>query len=189
MSVSEDRGRPGAWAFLRDRVRRDLQFSNIFLVDFCVAAAYAIATLFFSARNTVDIPQAREIALLVLAYIALHIGKILLIVHLEKQGGDARQFVGSDQLVTGGVYALSRNPVYLISLVQSAIWSLGLVVLTAQGGDQWLAIALGFALLYAHYWGQDRLIIPNEEAALLQRHPQAFPAYCARVNRWFGRKA
>lgn len=189
MSVSEGQRRSEIWAFFQERIRRDLQFSNIFLVDFTVSMAYAIATAIFLARSDPARLDFIAIAACVLAYAALHIAKILLIVHLERQGGDAREFVGSEQLVTDGVYAWSRNPVYLISLVQSVAWSLGLLCMTAGTHDYWIAFGLAPVLLYAHYWGQDRLIIPNEEAALLKRHPQAFPAYCARVNRWFGRNA
>lgn len=188
MSVSEGPGRSELWQFLQDRVKRDLQFSNIFLVDLTVSMAYALSTVVLLSRNELSPGAALGVAICVLTYAALHVGKVMLIVHLEKQGGDARQFVGSEQLVTEGVYGWSRNPVYLISLVQSLFWSLGLICLTADTPDRMFGFVLAPLLVYAHYWGQDRLIIPNEEAALLQRHPVDFPAYCARVNRWFGRK-
>ena len=68
---------------------------------------------------------------LVVAYAALHMLKIGLVWYLERSGGDAREFVGSDHLVTGGFYAYSRNPVYLLSLFQSFVWSLILICLAA----------------------------------------------------------
>ncbi len=189
MSLSEGPWRSTVLSFFMQRVKRDLQFSNIFLVDFVVSLVYAGATVAFLNRDALSARWATAAMILAIAYAALHIGKIMLIIELERRGGDARQFVGSEQLVTSGVYAWSRNPVYLISLLQSALWSLGLVFLCVEGRDFSWAIAVATLLLYAHYWGQDRLIIPNEEAALMKRHPVDFPAYCARVQRWFGRKA
>ncbi len=188
MSLSEGRGRSAVLAFFTERVRRDLQFSNIFRVDFTASIAYSAATLFFLAGAELS-PQLAPVLLeLVSTYAVLHAIKILLVIYLEKQGGDAREFIGSEQLVTRGVYAFSRNPVYVLSLVQSFVWSLILICLGAGSPHAWLSYALAAALLYGHYWGMDRLIIPHEEAALRRRHPEAFATYCARVRRWFGRR-
>lgn len=175
--------------FLARRVKQDLQFSNIFTVDLVASAGYVVATLLL-ARHAEATP-ARLAAMLALAllYAALHVGKISLIVYLEKRGGDARQFVGSPTLVTGGVYAFSRNPVYLVSIVQSLLWSVLLVLLSAGQVSGWVGYALAPALLYGHFLGIDRLIIPNEEAALKAAHPAEFAAYAGRVRRWFGRRA
>lgn len=187
MSVSTPSGPRNLLTFLVERARRDLQFSRIFCVDFTISLLYAVVTAYYLTVRAA--PSRLEPALLGLAvaYVALHLGKILLIVELERRGGDARQFVGSDRLVTTGVYALSRNPVYLISLAQSFLWSLIIVGLGAHTQGVWPFI-LAAALFYGHYWGMDRLIIPNEEAALRARHPHDFADYCARVRRWFGRK-
>jgi len=186
MSLSEGRKRSTLLAFFAERVRRDLQFSNIFRVDFTASLAYTSATLFFLARDDLSPPAARTLLVLAAVYAILHGVKVLLVIYLERRGGDAREFVGSERLVTSGVYAWSRNPVYVLSLVQSFVWSLILIGLGAGGPDAWLACALAPALLYGHYWGMDRLIVPHEEAALRRRHPEAFPAYCARVRRWVG---
>lgn len=188
MSLSEGRGRSALLNFLADRVRRDLQFSNIFRVDFAAALAYTAATLYLLARNDLFPHAAPVLLALVAAYAVLHVVKILLVIYLERRGGDAREFVGSERLVTSGVYAFSRNPVYVLSLVQSFVWSLILVCLGAGHANAWLAHALALTLLYAHYWGMDRLIVPHEEAALRRKHPEEFAAYCARVRRWFGRR-
>ena len=189
MSLSVGRNHWTMLAFLKERMRRDLQFSRIFLVDFAASAAYAAATLFLIALSEPKPLGAGALIFAGLAYTVLFSLKILLVIYLEKRGGDAREFVGSDTLVTSGVYAFSRNPVYVISLLQSLAWSLGLIGLVAAAHCcAWLGYLLAPTLLYAHYWGMDRLIVPNEEAALRARHPEAFAAYCARVNRWFGRR-
>jgi len=183
------KGRASALVWLSNQFRRDLQFSNIFIVEASATAAYLATTALLAARNA-PVPQGLCVLIAAcLAYAALFCAKVALVIYLERQGGDARQFCASDRLVTTGAYALSRNPVYVLSLAQSAAWSLGLLGL---GLGEWInAIVAGLAamsLLYAHYWGMDRLIVPHEEAALRGKHPEAFATYCAHVNRWFGRR-
>jgi protein-S-isoprenylcysteine O-methyltransferase Ste14 len=190
MSLSVD-NKPSFLAVVVGRIRRDLQFSRIFLVDFVACAAYAGVTLALLA--VVDPTEAGVLALFLAAvgWIFFFVLKILVVVYLERRGGDAREFVGSETLVTSGLYAFSRNPVYVISLIQSLAWSLGLLGLgLGLGGHPFafIACAAAPALLYGHWWGMDRLIVPNEEAALRRRHGPAFDAYCARVNRWLGRR-
>jgi protein-S-isoprenylcysteine O-methyltransferase Ste14 len=176
-------------AFLAERVRRDLQFSNIFLVDLGASLAYAAATLFIVSRPDLTLSGRSALIWLGLTYLTLHAAKIWLVVYLERRGGDAREFVATETLVTSGFYAFSRNPVYLVSLIQSLVWSLALLVGAGGQSTAWVGYALAPLLFYAHYWGMDRLIIPNEEAALRQKHPEEFVAYCARVRRWLGRRA
>jgi len=171
--------------FVGRRVRQDLQFSAIFTVDLVASFAYVAATLLL--LQNADLALLPQIASLAALYGALHFGKMWLIVELERRGGDAREFVGSNHLVTSGVYGWSRNPVYVISLAQSGLWSLVVVALALGQMSPLMAAVLGFALFYAHYWGMDRLIIPNEEAALKAVHPQEFAAYAGKVRRWVGR--
>lgn len=189
MSLSVDAERSSVLAFIARRIRQDLQFSRIFLVDLAACAAYAATTLLLLALAAPTEAGARALLLAALGWMIFLVLKILLVVYLEKRGGDAREFVGSEALVTSGVYAISRNPVYVLSLVQSLAWSLGLIGLGRSGHPYaLLAFAAAPALLYGHWWGMDRLIVPHEEAALRGKHPDAFAAYCARVNRWLGRK-
>jgi protein-S-isoprenylcysteine O-methyltransferase Ste14 len=185
MSIAVDKARPSALAWLSRRFYRDLEFSRIFLVEFSVTAAYVAATALVI---LLDAPSSVEpLVPLVLAYSALFFLKIALVFYLERRGGDAREFGEPDQLVKTGAYALSRNPVYLISLAQSFVWSLGLCGLVVAGRLGIVAATFAApALLYAHFMAMDRLIVPYEETALRGRHPEAFAAYCARVHRWFG---
>lgn len=188
MSIAVDKARASAAAWFSRRIGRNLQFSRIFLVELAFTAAYLGATallVFFDAPSSSELLA--PIALSV-AYAALFFYKIALVHYLEWRGGDAREFRASDQLVTTGAYALSRNPVYVLSLAQSLVWSVGLVLLGATAPRGFCAAALAApTLLYGHFLALDRLIVPHEEAALRSRHPEAFAAYCARVSRWFGR--
>ncbi len=191
MSVTLAKRRiPHPLALAARRIGRDMQFSRIFLVDLAATLAYGATTLLLLDRGAPPPLGARFLLLAGAAYGLLLALKIGLVVYLEKRGGDARQFVASETLVTGGVYAFSRNPVYLVSLLQSLAWSFGLIGFAfASDAPCALALLAAPALLYGHYWGMDRLIIPNEEAALRSRHQDAFAAYCGRVNRWLGRQS
>jgi protein-S-isoprenylcysteine O-methyltransferase Ste14 len=190
MSVTSATKRLPVLAWTARRFRQDLQFSRIFLVDLAVASAYAATTVLLLVQGDVPARGAHFLLFAGAAYGALFALKIALVVQLERRGGDAREFVGSEQLVTCGVYAVSRNPVYVVSLLQSLVWSLGLIG-AALAGDPpcLLTLVAAPALLFAHLLGMDRLVVPHEEAALRARHPDAFAAYCARVNRWLGRRA
>ena len=55
--------------------------------------------------------------------LACYFGKVLVITHLDKQGGDARTYVKSAALVTDGPYGYSRHPTYLVAMVQFLLWS------------------------------------------------------------------
>jgi protein-S-isoprenylcysteine O-methyltransferase Ste14 len=176
-------------AIVARRVRQDVQFSRIFLVDLCATLGFTAATAFFVWR--IEPADFTPLVAAIAAYAVLFLVKIALVVRLETKGGDAREFVGSETLVSDGAYAFSRNPVYVAALLQSAVWAAGLVGLVFMEGPPCVATlgaAAAVALLCGHYWGMDRLVIPHEEAALRARHPQSFDAYCARVRRWFGRR-
>lgn len=189
MSLAGGRQAFSVLSSVKRRVREDMQFSNIFTVDLVASIGYLLATLLLAPGAELAPARVAAISALPLAYASLHIAKILFVVYLEKSGGDAKQFVGSDRLVTSGVYAYSRNPVYLVSIIQSFLWSILLIALAAGQPIAWIGYALAPALLYGHFWGIDRLIIPNEEAALMRVHPEKFAAYAARVRRWWGRSA
>lgn len=75
-------------------------------------------------------------------------------------------------LVTGGVYRLSRNPIY----VADALLLGGLALL-------WQApLALLLVPVFAAVIG--RRFIRPEEARLAARFPDAYPAFAARTRRW-----
>lgn len=187
MSLSVHNKPSSILGFIARRIRQDLQFSRIFLVDFAASAAYAATTLLLLALGDPSDGGARALIFAAMGWSLFCALKILLVVNLEKSGGDAREFVGSETLVTSGFYRFSRNPVYVMSLFQSLCWSLGLIGLGASGHPYaCVAYLTAPLLLYGHWWGMDRLIVPNEEAALRAKHGADFDAYCAKVRRWLG---
>ena len=80
------------------------------------------------------------------------------------------------QLFTGGVYRITRNPMYIgltlvyvgVALLHAQAWSLLLVVVP-------LAVV-------------DRVYIPCEERWMAQTFGAEYDAYCQRVRRWLGVK-
>ncbi|MCB1854547.1 MAG: isoprenylcysteine carboxylmethyltransferase family protein [Pseudomonadales bacterium] len=89
-----------------------------------------------------------------------------------RAGTEVIPFRPVSSLVTGGVYRISRNPMYLgMTLV---LLGCGLTV----GALSALAIPPVFALIV-----EARFIRP-EEQFLGELFPDEYPAYCARVRRW-----
>jgi protein-S-isoprenylcysteine O-methyltransferase Ste14 len=187
MRISFEDSRPlsSLLSFFR-RIRRDLQFSRIFLCDFFATTAYLAATAFLIEVAAAPGNAVVEMALPGASIVALHVFKIFMVVFLEHRGGDAREFMGSKNLVVDGFYKYSRNPVYLVSVAQSAIWSLLLLRGGLASSAAPIVIAAAITIPIGHFLGIDLLVIPNEEAALKQAHPEAFADYSRRVNRWFG---
>ncbi|MBS1239917.1 MAG: protein-S-isoprenylcysteine methyltransferase [Proteobacteria bacterium] len=79
---------------------------------------------------------------------------------------------GASKLVTGGLFRLSRNPIYLGMLVMLAGWAVFLCNPPALLG-LW-----GFVLFV------NRFQIAPEERALRARFGEAFEAYAVRTRRW-----
>lgn len=78
----------------------------------------------------------------------------------------------AQHLVTEGVFARSRNPIYLADMLLLLGWWWWL--------GEWTA---GWGLLV--FWGwMSALQIPAEEAALRVRFGQDFVTYCQQVRRW-----
>ena len=81
---------------------------------------------------------------------------------------------GADRLVTGGVFALTRNPIYV-----------GNTLLLAGAGvaipSAWMVAGALLAALLV-----DRLAIRREERHLSARFGRAYADYVARVPRWIG---
>ena len=78
----------------------------------------------------------------------------------------------ASNLVTTGVFAISRNPIYLADLL----------ILAALA--TWLGNVLNAALLALFVWTINRYQITPEEQALTQLFGEAYAAYRARVRRW-----
>lgn len=82
----------------------------------------------------------------------------------------------STQLVTNGIFAFSRNPMYLGLILVLAGWAMWLGSLSP-----WLMLPLLIVLLTR------RQILP-EERALRELFGEGYAQYCRTVGRWLGRK-
>lgn len=78
----------------------------------------------------------------------------------------------ASNLITTGVFAISRNPIYLADLLLLAALAV------------WLGNAFNVALLALFVWYLDRFQIAPEECALRDKFGAAYDAYCSRVRRW-----
>jgi len=82
----------------------------------------------------------------------------------------------TSKVVKTGVFALSRNPLYLGSII--VFWGLALVL-----NILWALAALLLSIILCLYV----LIVP-EEQYLAAKFGEAYKAYTASVHRWLGRK-
>lgn len=78
----------------------------------------------------------------------------------------------ASSLVTTGVFAYSRNPIYLGDLLWLVAWGL------------WLGNAAALPLAVLFFVWITLVQIRAEEAALRARFGVAFEEYCRRVRRW-----
>ena len=78
----------------------------------------------------------------------------------------------TERLVTGGVYRLTRNPMYLGMLLLLSAWAV------------WLGNPLNLAALAAYVAFITQFQIKPEERALAKKFGQPYLDYCARVRRW-----
>lgn len=85
--------------------------------------------------------------------------------------GLANTYGRAEGLVTGGIYAYSRNPQYVASVAAGFGWALVFASPLA------LALAVGLFMLYA-------LFALNEERWLLGQYGEAFARYCREAPRF-----
>src|SRR4051794_40377102 len=78
----------------------------------------------------------------------------------------------ASSMVTWGVYAFSRNPMYLGGVIMLLGWAV------------FLSNALAFSLLPAYVLYINRFQIAPEERALTALFGQSYAAYQVRVRRW-----
>ncbi|MFV0275986.1 MAG: methyltransferase family protein [Parahaliea sp.] len=120
-------------------------------------------------------PRFTGLAMQVAGGAVIVVGLALLVVAgglFHRAGTDMIPFREVSALVTSGVYAWTRNPMYL----GMALVLLGTAL--TVGAATALAVPLLFMVIIE--W---RYIRP-EEAMLRGIFPQDYPAYCARVRRW-----
>jgi protein-S-isoprenylcysteine O-methyltransferase Ste14 len=165
------------------------KFAPTFVIDLAISLA-SIAAIAPAWKTSLGLGPwvALPTIFLGLAILACYAGKIIVISHLDRRGGDARAYVPSSALVTDGPYAYSRHPTYLVTMAQFLLWSA--LAFYLQLFLPWrpimLAAALGLPL--AFFLINHIVVMPAEEAMLRRLHPQEFDAYVGRVGRWFGRR-
>lgn len=93
-----------------------------------------------------------------------------------RAGTNVQTFEEPDMLVTDGLYAVSRNPMYL-GLVLAGF---GAALASATAAA--LILAAIFALIVRYRY------IAYEEDVMQRRFGAEYLAYCARVGRWSGRR-
>ena len=79
----------------------------------------------------------------------------------------------ASQLVTGGIYNYTRNPMYLGLLLILLAWGLWL-------GNAFNTVTAGFFVAY-----MNRFQIEPEEKVLTELFGKTFQQYCIKVRRWF----
>jgi len=108
---------------------------------------------------------------LILTFIGLLFGTSA-VIELKKAGTTLDPHGSVSQLVSSGIYRISRNPIYL----------------------GYLMMVIGFPLYSGNYWGiltaplfagtMNRLVIEKEEAHLEGRFQKQYAVYRSRVRRW-----
>jgi len=93
--------------------------------------------------------------------------------YIKRGGVDKRVF--ADKLVTTGLFAHCRNPLYVGNILMFG----GLLVIV----DRWPVYVLGGAFIVVTYIA----MVAAEERFLAQKFGAAYEDYCARVNRWWPR--
>jgi len=163
------------------------RFAPTFVIDLAVSLAYVLFLMHL-------LKEVRHTAMttLVVAFIGslimlCYLAKILIIRFLERRGGDARTYVESKSLVTDGPYSWSRNPTYLVALIQFLLWSVLLIALQAIGPIDPFAMVVAIFAPLLFFVMTDRLNIEVEEQGLRRSHPEEFAEYSSRVGRWIGR--
>ncbi len=165
-----------------------IEFSPIFILDFISAMAYVIATVYLFYMSPRTVHAIGEIKLIAIIVLGANFTKIALLLLIERRGGNSRTFRRSLVLVTNGVYRYSRNPVYLTTFVQNLLWSLVLLFRIIDRNESLVMIAVVATVPFIHFVAVNYLVIPKEEADLLQLHPITFSAYAKSVHRWIGRR-
>ncbi len=188
MSVNTDFPQAPAFQGRPPETRAPFRFAPTFVIDLLMSSFYLVLFFFCWIRAPHTSGVDGVAAFLGAAVALCYLGKVFIIGFLNQRGGDARTYVISSDLVTTGLYAYSRNPTYLLTLVQYVLWSVLLLFLQLVARINPLAFALTLLAPVVFFLVTDRVIITREDAALSAKHPEAFAAYAAQVGRWFGRK-
>jgi protein-S-isoprenylcysteine O-methyltransferase Ste14 len=160
---------------------RAVHFGRIDKTDFLIPpfALFYFYTVFAAAFNLPIVSTQRFFHSEVISWVGVSLGFVGLTLFLLSLVSFGRSFrVGididhPDQLVTTGVFAFSRNPMYV---------AVGFVLL-----GQFLVFPNWIVLVYlaAGIWLVHRQVL-REEAFLREQYGQGYAEYCNRVRRYLG---
>jgi protein-S-isoprenylcysteine O-methyltransferase Ste14 len=136
-----------------------------------VVALYGLVAPPRNVLGSAAIEQAEDVLAVAIALLGLAIRATVIGYAYIRRGGRNRR-VYADRLVTGGMFALCRNPLYLGNL----LICFGIFLMHGS----LLVLLAGFAF-YAFVYA---CIVRAEEAYLLRNFGAAYRAYCADVPRW-----
>ncbi len=136
-----------------------------------------IGLLMWGTRETLRFGEIKSDLQLPITLILLAIGLLLMVIaagHFiaAKTTINPLRPANASTLITNGVFAISRNPIYLGDLLILAALAV------------WLGNMLNIALLALFVWYLNRFQIAPEERALRDKFGEAYAAYCSRVRRW-----
>lgn len=150
--------------------RLELKVPPVLVTILFAAAMFGAARLLPGLSFALPAKAALALAVAVLG-VALAIAGVAAF-RAERTTVDPRTPGASTSVVSGGVYRLTRNPMYLGMLAALAGWAL------------WLANAAAIVLAAAFPFYLTRFQIVPEERALLAKFGPAYARYLQRVRRW-----
>jgi protein-S-isoprenylcysteine O-methyltransferase Ste14 len=165
----------------------EIEFSPSFICDLVVSIAYLVVTTYLYVASAHSAPSTAAVIFIAVVVLAAQATKVALMFSLVRRGGDAG-LKQSHTLVTDGIYRFSRNPAYLVTILQNVAWSLLLMAAIVGQPAGVMAVTVIVALPLAHFLVLDRLVIRQEEADLARWHPASYAGYAGGVNRWIGRR-
>ncbi|KKZ13333.1 MAG: hypothetical protein TE42_00670 [Candidatus Synechococcus spongiarum SP3] len=141
---------------------------------------FLIAIAAIMAVDVIVTPGHVRLALAPLVRVTLAVAGVGISVTAKRQfqriGANIDTFEEPDELMTEGLFSISRNPMYL-GLVLAAF---GAALLSATPPA--LVLSAVFALI-VRYW-----YIAFEENAMQWRFGEPYQSCCRKVDRWFGRR-
>jgi protein-S-isoprenylcysteine O-methyltransferase Ste14 len=147
-------------------------FEVVFGVPFLIALALQLAV-------PLSLPRGPLALVFVLLGAALIAGGLALLVlarrELARRGQPTDPGRPTSNLVTTGVFSISRNPLYLGGICF-------LIGVALVGNLPWGLVLLVPALVVCHF-----VLIAPEERYLAARFPREYEGYRVTVRRWFGR--
>jgi protein-S-isoprenylcysteine O-methyltransferase Ste14 len=148
----------------------ELKIPPVFIGGICTVAMYALRAVL--PGWGIDLPARLSIAALFLGAGALLALAGLAQFRRQRTTADPRYPDRAATLVTQGIYAFTRNPMYLGMLLMLVAWCVYLANAAA-----WLPLPLFVAAM-------NRLQIVPEERIMRDRFGEQYATYRARVRRW-----